>query len=357
MCDVPKTVLLKYETLDSAAIHSYPAGSIEYHCFDVDSAGISTYVRGTYGSYAYFEGAVDPSASTRFNVNWYETSNDSLVSTSGAAALTYSSSFGTVVGPYWASGSSDLANSFDYWHAINGSQLVDDTTPTGASMILAKCLYPGINHVKDRDDVAALSNTISISGDSIQGQNTLCKMPAGPPGAWLGTYQFVMSENDGDDHEIGTYGTNPFAFWVRSGMGFVGTWHASTGPFAGEFGNNIYMVVADTSKTYIVGFFCEINATSLVRKACSDELYEVGTTNANPENCPATYRFDHSLDPLYEFASIGSAESDTDDQSDPLPLPVTLAILFGCLSGVLLVVVVVLLVTRPAGSNKVVAVA
>lgn len=350
------TELKQFDLIDSSANSNYAAGSIEYHCFDKDSSGNRIYVRGTYGNFGYFEGAVDSTRDTQFNVNWYESATGTLVPTSGAATLNYTLAFDAVNGPYWATGSSDLANSYGQWGSENGVFVTDDSTPAGVEEILAKCLYPGVNAVAARDSVAALDGTVSVSGSSAQGQNTLCEMPAGTPGgSWLGTYQYVYGENDGDATEIGNYGTNPFAFWVTSGMGFVGSWHASTGPIEGDYGTNLYMVVADASTTHIVGFYCSIDASTLERTDCFQEAYEVSSADANPDSCPYNYRLDGTLDPLYDFASTGSDESRHENRRR---VPVALAIFFGVFSGVLLIIIAVLVLTRPtaaapAGSSAV----
>jgi hypothetical protein len=285
---------------------------------------------------------VDANDSLVFYVNWYENAGGTLQPTSGSAILTYSASFDEVTGPYWNSGSSDFQDSFGTWHSTNGAVYADDSLLAGRTSILARCLYPGASNALAREDIAALGSSVAITGKSIQGENTLCQMPAGPNrGVWLGTYTYVFDDDDGGGEENGNFGTNSFAFWGKSGIGFIGNFHASTGPFAGAKGPNIYMVVGDSSKTYLVGYFCNVDS-SLARTNCFTEYYEVTMVNYNANDCPRYYRLDGTLDPLYEFAASGSADSDSETGMD---VPTILAILFGCLSGVLILVVVYLSVT------------
>ena len=137
-------------------------------------------------------------------------------------------------------------------------------------------------------------------------------MPAGPAGgSWLGTYTFVYLATDhGGAIELGDYGTDPFAFFVKSGMGFVGDWHASTGPEVGAYGSNLYLIVADAFGAVIVGFYCDLSNDTLVRIDCVNEFYDISTSNNNAGDCPYNYRLDDTLDDLYAFASVGSALSD-----------------------------------------------
>jgi hypothetical protein len=344
------TTLFKYDLSDSTTNSAYTDGDKEYHCFDIDGGGNKVYVRGTYGRFGYFEGAVDDSDDQIFYVNWYETAAGTLLPTSGSATLTYTALFDEVTGPYWNSGTSDFLDSFGTWLSTNGAVSADDSTTDGRKAILAKCLYPGAAQAADRADIAALNGTIAITGESDQGENTLCYMPAGPAGgSWLGAYTYQYGDDDGGGEEMGNYGTNPFAFWGQSAMGFVGTFHASTGGYAGTQGSNIYTVVADAGKTYIVGFYCNVD-DALVKTECFPEYYEVSEVDNNANDCPRYYRLDESLDPLYEFASTGSSESDADSTQ----VPTILAILFGCLSG-MLIIVVIFLATTTSNVQKVAA--
>jgi hypothetical protein len=329
------TTLYEYDLSDATASTAYPQGDKEYHCFDIDDSGNKFYVRGTYGHFGYFEGAVDASDPQVFYVNWFENAVGTLTPTSGSATLTYTANFDEVNGPYWNTGSSDFQNSFGGWLSINGAVFADDSTIAGQTSMLARCLYPGASQALPREDVAALNGTIAVTGESHQGENTLCYMPAGPvTGSWLGTYMYVYDDDDGGGTEEGNYGTKSFAFWGASGMGYVGTFHASTGRVAGTKGPVIYMIVADFSKTYLVGFFCNVDG-DYVRTECFTEYYEVTKVDHNANNCPRFYRLDGTLDPLYEFASTGSSESDAESTQ----VPTILAILFGCLSGMLILVV------------------
>jgi hypothetical protein len=343
------TTLYQYVLSDATANTAYFQGDKEYHCFDVEN-GDKVYVRGTYGYFGYFEGPVSASDSQVFYVNWYETAAGTLLPTSGSATLTYTALFDEVSGPFWNSGTSDFLDSFGSWLSTAGVAVTDDSSLAGRTSILAKCLYPGASTALPRAEIAALNNTIAITGESLQGANTLCVIPAGPhKGAWLGTYTYVFDDDDGGGEEIGSYGTNPFAFWGKSSMGFIGTYLASTGPFAGLHGSNLYVVVADTSKTYLVGYYCDTNS-SLIKIKCVTEYYEVSTVNFNADDCPRSYRLENSLDPLYEFASIGSSDSEQEKSQ----IPTILAIVFGCLSGVLIIVVIYLTIGR-APQPKVVA--
>jgi hypothetical protein len=330
------TSLFQFVLNDGSANTAYPEGSIEYHCFDVD-AGDKVYVRGTYGNFGYFEGAVDDNDAQVFHVNWFETAGGTLVPTSGAATLTYTGAFDEVTGPYWATGTSDLSGSYGTWGSDTGTEIADDTTASGREQVLQKCMYPGASTATARADIAALDSVTAVSGSSEQGENTLCYMPAGPAGgSWLGAYTYQYGDDDGGGEEMGNYGTNPFAFWGQSAMGFVGTFHASTGGYAGTQGSNIYTVVADADKTYIVGFYCNVD-DALVKTECFPEYYEVGGVNVNANKCPKYYRLDESLDPLYEFAAAGSGvKAATQGRRDP----VMLAILFGIITGILIAVLI-----------------
>jgi hypothetical protein len=347
------TTLYVYDLSDASANTLYPQGDKEYHCFDIEG-GNKVYVRGTYGYFGYFEGAVDENDPQLFYVNWFETAAGTLLPTSGSATLTYSALFDEVSGPFWSSGTSDFKDSFGSWLSTDGSVFADDSTLAGRTSMLARCLYPGAATVLARADIAALNNTIAVTGESLQGQNTLCYMPAGPAGgSWLGTYRYVFDDDDGEGDELGTYGTDPYAFWGQSGMGFVGTYYALTGTFAGLHGSNIYMVVADTSKTYLVGFYCDVNDDKIKIK-CAPEYYEVTTVNGNTDRCPHHYRLQGTLDPLYEFASTGSSNSETKSSA----VPIALAIFFGCLSGLLIIVVIIILyIKAQVQQQKVVAAA
>jgi hypothetical protein len=268
-------------------------------------------------------------------VNWYENAAGTLTPTSGSATLTYTTNFDEVTGPYWNTGSSDFQNSFGGWLSTNGAVFADDSSIAGRTSILARCLYPGASHALPREDIAALVGTIAVTGESHQGENVLCYMPAGPEkGSWLNTYTYVFDDDDGGGTEHGNAGTDSFAFWGRSGMGFVGVFHASTGGYAGSVGSNVYMIVADAEKTFWVGYNCNVDE-NLIRTNCFTEYYEVTKINHNANDCPRYFRLDNSLDPLYEFASTGSSDSDVERTQ----VPVILAILLGCLSGVLILVV------------------
>lgn len=338
------TVLYQYQLNDDVANYNYAEGSVEYHCFDEDSAE-KTYVRGTYGYFGYFEGKVDPVNSHLFYVSFYESTAGTLVPVSGAAALTYNSDFTAVIGPYWATGSSKMhkTDSWGVWNASLGSIIANDSTQTGRDVLLEKCLFSGITLAKERESIAALTGTTSISGSSGQGVNTLCKMPAGPAyGSWLGTYTYIFPEDEGGETEKGNYGTNPFAFQAVSGMGFVGNFHSSTGPDTGLTGSVLYMISGTIDgETTIRGFFCYVDE-NLVHTECYAESYRVNDVNANADNCPANYRLDGSLDSLYSFASAGSSKSEDNTATS---IAVSMAILFGTLTFVLLVVIFVIYLT------------
>lgn len=350
-----QTSLWKYDLSDSAANPAYPAGTIEYHCFDEED-GVKNYVRGTYANMGYFEGAVDDNNPNIFHVNWYETTfvNDVYVPTSGAAVLNYTDNFVKAGGPYWNTGSSDLLFSYSTWDSTAGEFVSFDTTTAESDDMREKCLYPGITRVAARADIAAIVETQAVSGSSEQGASTLCLMPAGVQGgSWLGSYQYVYGEDDGAGTEIGNYGTNPFAFWVNSGMGFAGSWFASTGGYAGNYGSNIYMVTGTADVTFMAGFYCSVDADTQARDACFAEYYEIDGVNENQDACPYNYRREGTLDSLYEFASTGSADS---EGGRGRRVPVILAIFFGCLSAALFVAVIFLATSRataPAGGSHV----
>jgi hypothetical protein len=344
------TSLYQYDLSDSAANSNYDEGSIEYHCFDIDG-GATTYVRGTYGNFGYFEGAVDDIDPFVFHVNWYETAAGTLTPTMGAATLTYATDYVSVTGPYWSSGTSDISGSYGPWNSQNGVFNTDDSTSAGQETILQKCLYPGATVAAARSEVAALSDTSAVSGSSEQGENTLCAMPAGPAGgSWLGTYTYQYTEAEGGSTEKGNYGINPFSFWGESGMGFLGTWHASTGDYAGDKGPNLYMVVGAGADTSIVGFYCSVDDDG-IRTDCYNEFYTVDAAAENADNCPAYYRLDGSLDSLYDFASTGSDASDGGSNSDMVPI--AMAILFSCLFGMLAGVVMYMCATKSAAQGPI----
>jgi len=120
-------------------------------------------------------------------------------------------------------------------------------------------------------------------------------------------------------------------------MGFVGNWHASSGGYAGQYGNSVYMIVGTTgasATTYIVGYYCYVDQTTLERTSCGFELYTVDSANANADNCPSQYKLDGTLNPLYTFASTGA--TNTDSGSGGNKTAVAMAILFGVLCGILM---------------------
>lgn len=323
-------------TINDYVNFNYPEGSLEYHCFE-SSGGNKTYVRGTYGYFGYFEGAVDSSNPLTFFVDWWDTSSTAtgLLPNGGSAVITYNSAFTSMEGTYWNAGTSDVLNSFDSWSAKNGILTTDDSTTAGQNMILQKCLYAGAALAAPRDSVAALTNTKAISGKSEQGTTVFCMMPAGPAvGPWLGTYYFVYGDDDGGTTEDGNHGTDGITFWGASGMGLTGSWSASTGVYAGDVGTHVYMVTASTTTTYIVGFYCNIDE-NFVRTDCATELYTVSGVNENMQSCPSYYKKDGSLDDLYKFSTVGSnlSNQSTSNVSN------VLAIFFGCLSGVLMLVI------------------
>jgi hypothetical protein len=114
MVNSATTTQYEYDLSDAAASNAYPQGNKEYHCFDIEE-GHRVYVRGSYGHFGYFEGAVDASDPQVFYVNWYENAAGTLIPTGGSAILTYSATFDEVAGPFWNSGSSDFQDSFGAW--------------------------------------------------------------------------------------------------------------------------------------------------------------------------------------------------------------------------------------------------
>jgi len=309
---VSQTSLYVYNLSDVTRNNNYAAGKVENHCFDETPSGVKTYVRGTYGNYGYFEGAASANDPMSFLVNWYETSSGTMVPTSGSAYLTYSSDWSQVTGPYWASGASDLMGSWGAWNSNSGWKAADDLTTQGANTILTTCLYAGVNAGAHRSNIKALNNVMSVSGHSGQGTNDFCEVPVGQVGgAWIGSYQYIYdAAHPSNTTEDGNYGTNPFGFWVQSGFGFTGLWYASTGPYAKTYGSNLYMTVSDKKADPVtVGFYCNVKGKfpNIQRTACFPEYYTVHGVDWNKEKCPAYYRLDGSLDPLFEFAAIGKS--------------------------------------------------
>jgi hypothetical protein len=352
----PSTLLYQFDLADVTSNANYAEGSIEYHCLDVDDFSNIVYIRGTYGNFGYFEGAnmASDNSGVDFLVNWYEAATGSNEATSGSAFLSYdSTSIQSVSGPYWNSGSSDMLDSRGAWSSINGVFVTDDSTESGASTILEKCLYPGVVRAKARDDIVQLRNPSSISAASGQGSNDLCEIPAGvPKGSWLGTYQYVYGDDDGGGIELGDYGVRPIAFWGESGMGFVGTWHAATGGYAGSYGTNLYMTVSQEDLPVTVGFYCTVDASTQERTDCFSEYYEVSGRNDNEGNCPYNYRMEGELDPLFTFASKGSALKTQENEQNNAHTTYVLSVFFGMLSAVLLMAVIFLLLKEPSSSSS-----
>lgn len=339
----------KYDLIDDTSNSMYTEGGYEYHCFDI-SSGVKTYVRGTYGKFeikinfcninivgrfGYFEGAVDLNDPYSFHINWYEATTLTLVPTSGSAVLNYSLSWDEVSGPYWAGGRGDISNSYDLWHSINGNIIMDDSTSDGSTYMLKNCLYPGLQHVDARKDLD-LSSASFVSGTSDAGTNSLCRMPVGGGGAWLGTYKYIYGVvDDYSGIEEGSYGTEPFAFWVKSGMGFVGVWTAFSGPFDGNHGTNIYMVTSSDGSEVIVGYYCEVDDDDN-RIDCYNEFYE--QSESDSLSCPHSYQKDDSLDSLMEFADEGSTMRICEDKKGnrmghgppDMIAPIVLAVFFFC---------------------------
>lgn len=307
-------------------------GFSEYHCFD-EINGVKNYVRGTYGSYGYFEGRVDSLLQNIFHVNWFEVDIFNSIPVSGAAVLNYTiidNSWTKVNGPTWRTGSSDIIDSYESWTSENGTFQTDDRYQNSSNIILEKCLYAGINRASSRLDIDILTRS-SVSGFSVQGKISFCKIPAGPAGSWLGTYEYIENNNV----EFGNYGLNPFGFFLRSGMGFVGNWKATRGLFKNSYGSSLYMITIRSSKVIIVGFFCKDGI-------CSNERYDVDGTSSSMNTCPQLYQDDNSLAKLYEFSSVGtghstsSRSSDEDDHS----IAFICAIIFGIFSFLELVILI-----------------
>jgi hypothetical protein len=284
---------------------------MEYHCFNYNN-GKRSYVRGTYGSYGYFEGAVDPINPLSFFLNWYETSLLTLSGVSGSAVLNYSSTWSAVSGISWSGGSGDLDDSYRSWSSSNGTLLADDSTTSGSNILLTNCLYPGANYATPRSSIEILKDK-SIASASSDGTNSFCQVPAGGFGLWFGTYlyRYTIDKDGVTGTETGTYGVDSLAFLLKSGMGIVGQWKAVTGPYAGDHGSNLYVVLSTSSpKVLVVGFSCFLDSNSK-RRQCQSEYYEVLTDKTSKAyrdgvaSCPALYRQDDSLAPLYEFISKG----------------------------------------------------
>jgi hypothetical protein len=189
-----------------------------------------------------------------------------------------------------------------------------------------------------RSSIDLVNDQDFVSGASEQGKNSLCKMPVGNSGAWLGTYEFKYGDDDTQYDDLvtgqlekGTYGTDSIAFWLKSGMGFVGNWHAATGPFAGDYGSNLYVVIEDsTLGTLINGFFCFIDEADDSRTSCASEYYEVSGTDEL--DCPSYFKeADVTLDGLRSWAALGSVKGDAGDDGacEQQPVGNILAIIFG----------------------------
>jgi hypothetical protein len=311
-CQGQSTELRTFFIQDHRRNELYYSGLIEHHCFDINN-NERNYVRGTYGSYGYFEGRVDPLDSTRFHINWYETSSTTLFGVSGSAVLNYNSSWSHVEGISWTGSSGD---SFQNWSSTNGTSITNDSTSSGSQILLEKCLFPGINYQTSRNSVAILQDQ-SITSASSDGLNTICQAPVGGLSLWFGTYSYEYSlDKDGvSGTETGNYGLNSLGFQLKSGLGFVGEWKANTGPYSGDHGSNLYVIQSISSSTVaIVGFYCFVESSSSVaitRTQCENEYYEVIVDKDSKEyrhgvdSCPYLYRQDNSFRSLYEFAARG----------------------------------------------------
>jgi hypothetical protein len=318
MCNCQSTELRTFFIQDQRRNDLYFNGLIEHHCFNLKN-NQRNYVRGTYGSYGYFEGRVDPNNSFLFHVNWYETSLTSLYGISGSATLNYNSSWNHVEGISWSGSSGDLSdsNSYKNWSSTNGSYITNDSTSSGSQILLEKCLYPGGNYEIPRDSVAILQDH-SITSSSSDGLNTICQAPVGGFGLWFGTYSYEYSlAKDGvSGTETGNYGLNSLGFRLKSGIGFVGEWKAVTGPYSGDHGSNLYITQSISSSTVaIVGFYCFVSSSSALpattRTQCESEYYEVIVDKNSKkyregvDSCPSLYRQDDSFRSLFEYAGEG----------------------------------------------------
>jgi hypothetical protein len=306
-----KTELRTYSIQDQRSNSFYSEGTFEHHCFNFNN-GQRNYVRGTYGSYGYFEGAVDRNNPLLFLINWYETSLATVNGVSGSALLNYSSTWNSVSGISWSSGSSDLNDSYHSWSSNNGTVLADDSSTSGSDLLLTKCLYPGANYETPRVSISILKDK-SITSASSDGTNSFCQVPAGGFSLWFGTYlyHYTLDKDGVKGTETGNYGVNSLSFLLKSGMGVVGEWKAVTGPYAGDHGTNLYVILSTTSaQVLVVGFYCFLDSNSQ-RTQCESEYYEVltdKTTRAYQDGvsaCPSFYRQDDSLAPLYAFISEG----------------------------------------------------
>ena len=316
------TQIWSYHIADDTASTMYEGGSTEYHCFDTDS-GTKTFVRGTYGMFGYFEGAVSLTDPHTFYVNWWETVSASITKTSaGSAALTYASDWTSVTGPSWNTASYGSMSSS--WDAITGVALgmssaatvtVNGTTLAGPMASLRYCFYPGQQASSPIPASYATMNVLSTG--SSEGTNTFCEVPIGGPGDWAGVYMFNYNKDDDPTTagiELGVYGTTSSGFMLKSGFGYVGDWHAYTGPFQGNSGPNIYVsgqmdFTADGTQytNVMVGFYCNVDPNTYERNFCTHELYDVVDDVVNA--CPQGYTISSDLNPLYKFATEGTNDS------------------------------------------------
>ena len=79
-----------------------------------------------------------------------------------------------------------------------------------------------------------------------------------------------------------------------SGFGFVGNWHANTGPYEGSNGTSLYMTCDDK----VSGFYCDIG-DDLERSECYHEQYDI--TTRETVSTPEGYVDGESMFPLYYF--------------------------------------------------------
>lgn len=305
-----QTELRTFNILDQRMNNAYFDGLYEHHCFNIDTSNNRNYVRGTYGAYGYFEGSVDPLNSYLFHINWYETSLENMYGSSGSGVLNYSKTWDQVSGRYWNGVTDDLNSSYGPWLSSNGTHILFDLTVDDSNVLLRKCLYPGINHERIRNSVPILQD-LSITSSGTDGLNTFCRAPARGYNLWFGTYKYhYLMDRDGfTATEYGNYGMNSIGFLIKSGIGFVGEWKANTGPFAGDHGTTLYILLGTTSKVVVVGFYCFIE--SLSRTQCEREYYEIVVDKQTKEyqnginSCPKFYRQDDSFQQLYDYVANG----------------------------------------------------
>eukprot|EP00286_Rhodomonas_abbreviata_P005045 CAMPEP_0181324314 /NCGR_PEP_ID=MMETSP1101-20121128/20289_1 /TAXON_ID=46948 /ORGANISM="Rhodomonas abbreviata, Strain Caron Lab Isolate" /LENGTH=427 /DNA_ID=CAMNT_0023432473 /DNA_START=84 /DNA_END=1364 /DNA_ORIENTATION=- len=283
----------------------------EYHCVDRDQNGVPVFVKGMSAMMTYFEGPINPVGSSyQATVNWFGTSvarpvdiprssskvGASPVPVSGAAVLTYDSSFTAANWTSWNTGQSNLKNSFADWD----SPMCVPLQMTEAEM--AKfCLWTPSDRSMFSPQLKAgldMTSWTYASGSGVGGELHVCNVGLSTIShfsqEWPNTecVSFFDSINastsacaPGSSVVEGGMWTNALHFTAQDSFGVVGMWEASSGPLAGRLGPVVLVTTLESGVVKLRGYTCVTNVEDgSVEKCWAEEL----TLSSSSSPCDAT---------------------------------------------------------------------